>query len=148
LLPFISEQPVPKRQRSREELGERKVAPVVTTMTTFLAEHIPESEIHNQRLDPIQDSGLAFVARGAVISSIVVDARTYMLAASPSIVDDFSRFPQKQQWFPGSYMASSHLTFQLFMQLLQVIHICFPRRPPNAQPLLLVWLRDHVEVDL
>lgn len=43
---------------------------------------------------------------------------------------------------------SSHLALQLLMQLLQLIHIRLLGRPADTQALFLVWLRNHVKVDL
>lgn len=43
---------------------------------------------------------------------------------------------------------SLHLTLNLLQQLLQFALIRFLRWPINAQPLLLIWLGDQVEMDM
>lgn len=41
-----------------------------------------------------------------------------------------------------------HLRLNLLHQLLQLVLVALLLWPLDAQTLLLVWLRDHVEVDL
>jgi hypothetical protein len=40
----------------------------------------------------------------------------------------------------------SHLTLQLFLQLLQSFHVTLLHWPFNAQPFLLIRLRNHMEM--